>query len=94
MSREFALNAEAGAPEYPMTLEKTETLTEQQILEEVTAGNKEAFSHIVTRYMTRAYSIALGYVHNHQDALDLSQECFIKIYRKLKRYDPKGESIS
>ncbi len=89
MSRELALNVKAGTPEYAMTLEKTETLTEQQILEEVAAGNKEAFCHIVTRYMTRAYSIALSYVHNHQDALDLSQECFIKIFRKLKRYDPR-----
>jgi RNA polymerase sigma-70 factor (ECF subfamily) len=89
MSRELALNAEAGVPEYTTTMDKPENLTEQQILEEVAGGNKEAFCHIVTRYMTRAYSIALGYVHNHQDALDLSQECFIKIFRKLKRYDPR-----
>jgi len=33
--------------------------------------------------MKDAYYIALGYVGNRQDALDLSQEAFFKAYRKL-----------
>jgi RNA polymerase sigma-70 factor (ECF subfamily) len=36
--------------------------------------------------MKKAYYIALGYVHNHQDALDISQESFIKAFRKIKSF--------
>ena len=68
-------------------MESAIVLTEREIILAVIKGNKEAYQQIITNYMQRAYFIALGFVHNHQDALDLSQECFIKAYRKLKKYD-------
>jgi RNA polymerase sigma-70 factor (ECF subfamily) len=37
--------------------------------------------------MKTAYYIALGLVHNHQDALDISQEAFIKAFRRIKSFD-------
>lgn len=89
MSRELALPVDAAVPEKVMVRKDPETLSEREIVERVRRGDREAYRHIVTRYMTRAYSIALGYVHNHQDALDLSQDCFVKVFRKLKRYDSR-----
>ncbi len=89
MAKELALSVDVAAPEIAVPREDAESLTEREILERVRLGDKEAYRLIVTRYMTRAYSIALGYVRNHEDALDLSQDCFVKIYRKLKRYDPR-----
>jgi RNA polymerase sigma-70 factor (ECF subfamily) len=89
MAEELALSVDIAAPEIAVLQEDVESLSEKEILERVRLGDKEAYRHIVIRYMTRAYSIALGYVHNHQDALDLSQDCFVKIFRKLKRYDPR-----
>lgn len=68
-------------------MENVSTLTEREIILAVIKGNKEAYQQIITTYMQKAYYIALGFVHNHQDALDLSQDCFIKAYRKLKKYD-------
>ena len=41
-------------------------------------GSKEAFEAVVRRYMKDAYFIALGLVGNREDALDLSQEAFIR----------------
>ncbi len=89
MARELALQVDIAVPEPVMVREDSESLSEREIIERVRLGDREAYRHIVTRYMTRAYSIALGYVHNQQDALDLSQDCFVKIFRKLKRYDPR-----
>lgn len=37
--------------------------------------------------MRRAYYSALGLVGNHDDALDLSQEAFIRAFRALPRFD-------
>ncbi len=89
MAPEIALHTEIAGTELEVGEEDIQTLSEEQILQRVKQGDKEAYRHIVTRYMTRAYSIALGFVHNHQDALDLSQDCFIKVFRKLKSYDTR-----
>ena len=47
-------------------------------------GSPEAFEVFVNRYMKDAYFIALGLVGNREDALDLSQEAFIRAYRNIK----------
>ncbi len=62
-------------------------LSERQIIEAVQRGNRELYGMIVKRYMQSAYYIALGFVHNQQDALDVSQEAFIKAFRKIKMFD-------
>jgi RNA polymerase sigma-70 factor (ECF subfamily) len=61
--------------------------SETEVIARVKKGDKEAYHFIVTRYMQRAYYIALGFVHNPQDALDISQEAFIKAFRKIKKFD-------
>jgi len=53
----------------------------------VLKGEKKAYEVIVKKYMKRAYFIALGFTGNHQDALDLSQEAFIKAYRSLRKFN-------
>ncbi len=51
------------------------------------AGDKEAFAVIVARYTERAYRMALYILGSKQDAMDLSQDAFIRAYRNLKRFD-------
>ncbi len=61
--------------------------TELFILRQVQAGNKNMFRFFVEKYKGAAYSIALGFVRNQQDALDISQDAFVRAYRKLKSFD-------
>jgi RNA polymerase sigma-70 factor (ECF subfamily) len=68
-------------------IKKDEGPSEKELIELVKKGSKEAYQEIVNRYMRKAYYIALSYVHNHQDALDISQESFIKAFRKIKRFN-------
>jgi len=63
------------------------SLTETEVLVLVKKGDAQAYQFIVQKYMKTAYYIALGFVHNHQDALDLSQDSFIKAFRKIKSFD-------
>jgi len=51
-------------------------------------GSRKAFEVFVNRYMKDAYFIALGLVGNHDDALELSQEAFIRAYRNIKHVKP------
>ncbi|MBN2379223.1 sigma-70 family RNA polymerase sigma factor [candidate division WOR-3 bacterium] len=50
-------------------------------------GDKEAFAVIVARYTERAYRMALYILGSEQDAMDVSQDAFIRAYRNLKRFD-------
>lgn len=61
---------------------------ERGVLERCRAGDAEAFSAIVSSHMKRAYFTALGLVGNHADALDLSQEAFVRAYRSIRDFDP------
>ena len=68
-------------------MKRDRTLSEREVLELVRKGDREAYQVIVSRYMKTAYYIALGFAHNHQDALDLSQESFTKAFRKIKSFN-------
>ncbi|WP_404459706.1 RNA polymerase sigma factor [Sutcliffiella horikoshii] len=63
-------------------------------VEQVLAGNKQAFAFIINRYKNRLYSMVLRMVKNPEDAKDLVQECFIKVYGQLDKYDRKGSFAS
>ena len=51
-------------------------------------GSRKAFEVFVNKYMKDAYFIALGLVGNREDALELSQEAFIRAYRNIKSVKP------
>lgn len=51
------------------------------------AGDKDAFAVIVARYTERAYRMALYILGSEQDAMDLSQDAFIRAYRNLSKFD-------
>lgn len=53
------------------------------------SGDREAFGRLITRYMRRAYFTALGLVGSHEDAQDLSQEAFARVYRHHESLDPE-----
>ena len=61
---------------------------EQAIVQRWCGGDVEAFEYLVNKYKRRAYFIALGMVGQHDDALDLSQEAFVRVHRHRKRFDP------
>lgn len=54
-------------------------------------GTKNAFADIVQRYKKDAYFIALGLVGNQEDALDLSQEAFVRAYCNIDKLNSTGK---
>jgi RNA polymerase sigma-70 factor, ECF subfamily len=53
-------------------------------------GNEASFNDLVRRYQEKVYWIAHRFVNNHDQADDIVQEVFIKVYRAL--HDFRGES--
>jgi RNA polymerase sigma-70 factor (ECF subfamily) len=54
---------------------------------DIKAGNKKALGKLVERHKKLAYRLALGLVGNKDDAYDISQEAFLRVYRSAKTYD-------
>lgn len=64
---------------------------EQQLLLRAKGGNAEAFRRLVDRYMKRAYDIAYSFVGGHDDAEDIVQEAFVRVYRSLSSFRGDAE---
>lgn len=52
-------------------------------------GDGNSFEILVTKYKKKIYNIAYRFTGNKEDALDVTQEVFIKAYNSLNQYDPK-----
>lgn len=54
------------------------------------SGDQRAFGLLVERYQKKVYAVALGMVKDAEEAMDVSQEAFVKVHRYLDRF--KGDS--
>jgi len=64
--------------------------SDEELVERYGAGDGESFRMLVERYQDRVYHIVYGIVGNKDEAEDLSQEVFLRVYRFLHRF--KGKS--
>ncbi len=54
----------------------------------------QAFEALVERHRQRAVGVALKLVGDPDEAADISQEAFIRVYRAVKRFDTQKEFFS
>jgi RNA polymerase sigma factor (sigma-70 family) len=57
-------------------------------------GNKRAFDIIYNGFSSAMYSICLRYTKNTDEAADILQDAFIKIYENRKSFNPEFELAS
>lgn len=58
-------------------------LQEEELIERIIGGEKQLFAVLVDRYKNKVFGIMRGMGASHQDAQDLAQDTFIRIYRYL-----------
>jgi RNA polymerase sigma-70 factor (ECF subfamily) len=58
-------------------------MTHNEIIELILKGDKEKFRLIIEEYQQMVFRTCMGYVHNKDDADDLTQEVFIQAYQAL-----------
>ena len=59
-----------------------------EIVQTVLQGDAAAYEEILRRYQGDVQRLSYYLVKNREDAEDLTQEIFVKVYRNLPRYDP------
>lgn len=65
-------------------------ISDQQLVERVQRGDKNAFNLLALKYQSKVISLISRYVRNQADVADVAQEAFIKAYRALPNF--RGES--
>ena len=63
---------------------------DQALVERVQQGDKRAFDILVLKYQNKIIQLAYRYVHDHDEAMDVAQEAFIKAYKSLNNF--RGDS--
>jgi RNA polymerase sigma-70 factor (ECF subfamily) len=58
-----------------------------QLVRQATCGDLDAFEELVRRLQRRVYGFAYQHLRDGEEAHDLAQEIFVKLYRNLGRYD-------
>jgi len=59
---------------------------EQVLVDRISSGDSTAFQEFVDRYKKKIYYIAYDITGDQDDAEDVSQEVFIKVFRSLKTF--------
>jgi RNA polymerase sigma-70 factor (ECF subfamily) len=63
--------------------------TDEELVRSVLAGDRERFATLVERYQGRLINYLYRLVRNLDEAHDLAQEVFVRVYQALDRFDPQ-----
>ena len=61
-------------------------LSDTELIIQAQNGVQNAFEELIYRYDRNVLSIAMRYATNEDDAKDLYQEVFIRVYKGLKEF--------
>jgi RNA polymerase sigma-70 factor (ECF subfamily) len=62
---------------------------DRQLVETIRGGDPDAFETLVRRKTTKVYSLCYRIIGNAEDAKDISQLVFLKLWENLEKYDPQ-----
>jgi len=74
----------AGEPEDRSAEERE---LDHALLRQSQRGDEDAFAELVRRHERRAWRVARNMVPSDEDAQDMAQEAFLRVYRSLDRFD-------
>ncbi len=71
-----------------------DTQTDEYIVRRILAGKTQLYSVIVKRYERPVYNLMYRYSRREQEAADLTQDVFLKVYDKLSTFDSSRRFFS
>ena len=64
---------------------------EQRLIRSVKTGNKNAFPQLVERYKDYVFTIALRVMKSREEAEEVSQDVFIKVFQTIKSFEERSK---
>ena len=63
---------------------------ERELVQQAKAGDRAAFAGLVSAYEGKIYNLALRYLGSREDAMDASQEVFLRVFRFLPGFQEES----
>lgn len=80
-----------GAEPFPdQATPEASDVEDLQLVAALRSGDSRAFDRLFDKYRERIFRILFGILRNREDALDATQEVFIKVHRAAARFDPRA----
>ena len=64
------------------------TAEEAEIIRRCLTGDERAHRELMARYERPVFSVAMRMLRQREDAEDITQDTFVRMFRALERYDP------
>jgi RNA polymerase sigma-70 factor (ECF subfamily) len=68
-------------------MDSDELANEADLLGRCRQGDTQAFDQLITLHRERVFMVAYHILRNHEEALDVSQETFLRAWKNLARFD-------
>src|SRR3989338_2652853 len=68
----------------------TSSSTPDRLIEECLRGNQSAWEAIVRQHRRKVFNLAYKFVGKHDEAEDLTQDIFLKIFKALATFDRRA----
>lgn len=89
--RPTRMRAVSSDPKTPSSAAPPGEPDDHALIRGAQAGEEQAFAQLVKRHEERAVRVALSLVANREDARDLAQEAFLRVFRNIERFDFQHE---
>ena len=65
-------------------------MKDKELVKKAKSGDREAFEQLVTEYEKKVYATAYRFMGSEADAMDMSQEVFIRVFRFLDKFNEES----
>src|SRR3972149_706234 len=66
-------------------------LEETELIKRAQHGDKASFEELIYRYDRNVLSLAYSYINDQDDAKDIYQEVFLRVFKSLKKFEFRSE---
>jgi RNA polymerase sigma-70 factor, ECF subfamily len=70
---------------------KNERLTDSWYIDRVKNGDREAFASLIEKHKSMVYTVAYRIVKNHEDAEELAQDAFLKVFQSIEQFEQRSK---
>ena len=72
--------------------DKSDTRTDEELVKQIVSTNNTLiFTVLYDRFSKKVYNKCFSFVHNQEEAKDLTQEVFLKLFTKLNSFEGKSK---
>lgn len=61
-----------------------------ELIDSIVEGNQKDFELLIKKYDSNVFRVAIGLLHNKEDAEELTQDVFLKVYHSLSTFNKKS----